>query len=304
MRRRFRYLVTGREGQVVRSLIERCHLEKAGDIDLIAVGRPALDLGKPETIKSAIDQIKPDIIISAAAYTAVDQAEADEATARHVNASGPRALAQAASVHGIPMIHLSTDYVFDGTKTAPYTEADPVAPLGIYGCSKLEGEEYVLEAWHNVAILRTAWVYSPYGKNFVKTMLRVAETRDTLNVVDDQIGNPTSALDIADGILAVASNLLSSPDQKLRGVFHMTGHGDATWADFAEEIFDAAKKVGGPVATVQRIATADYPTPARRPANSRLNNNKLHSTHGVRLPEWQMSTGDIVTRLVKSRTYL
>ncbi|WP_333900337.1 dTDP-4-dehydrorhamnose reductase [Agrobacterium pusense] len=304
MRRRFRYLVTGREGQVVQSLLERYQMKKAGDINLIAVGRPAFDLARTETIKSAIDEIKPDIIISAAAYTAVDQAEADEATARHVNAAGPRALAQAASVHGIPIIHLSTDYVFDGTKTAPYTEADPVAPLGVYGCSKLEGEEYILKAWQDVAILRTAWVYSPYGKNFVKTMLRVAETRDTLNVVDDQIGNPTSALDIADGILSVAANLLSSPDQRLRGVFHMTGSGDASWADFAEEIFDASRKAGGPVATVQRIVTADYPTPARRPANSRLNNNKLHSTHGVKLPEWQISTKNVVTQLVKSRTYL
>lgn len=304
MKRRLRYLITGREGQVVRSLIEQCRLEKNTDIDLIPVGRPAFDLAKTETIKSAIDEIKPDIIISAAAYTAVDQAEADEATARHVNAAGPRALAQAASLHGIPIIHLSTDYVFDGTKTAPYTEADPVAPLGIYGHSKLEGEEYILEAWDNVAILRTAWVYSPFGKNFVKTMLRVAENRDTLNVVDDQIGNPTSALDIADGILAVAANLLSSPALELRGVFHMTGRGDASWADFAEEIFDVSKQGGGPVATVQRIRTADYPTPAKRPPNSRLNNNKLQSTHGIKLPEWQISTRDVVTHLVKSRTYL
>ncbi|MDH0910470.1 dTDP-4-dehydrorhamnose reductase [Rhizobium pusense] len=303
MTRRFRYLVTGREGQVVRSLIERGRLEKNTDIDLITVGRPAFDLAQTETIKSAVDEVRPDIIISAAAYTAVDQAESDEATARRVNAAGPRALAQAASVRGIPLIHLSTDYVFDGTKTAPYTEADPVAPLGAYGRSKLEGEEHILDTWHNAAILRTAWVYSPYGRNFVKTMLRVAETRDALNVVDDQIGNPTSALDIADGILAVAANLLSSPELGLRGVFHMTGYGDASWADFAEEIFDASKKAGGPVATVQRIVTADYPTPAKRPANSRLDNNKLQSTHGVKLPEWRVSAREIVTHLVKSRSY-
>lgn len=303
MTRRFRYLVTGREGQVVRSLIERGRLEKNTGIDLITVGRPAFDLAQTETIKLAIDEVRPDIIISAAAYTAVDQAESDEATARRVNAAGPRALAQAASVRGIPLIHLSTDYVFDGTKTAPYTEADPVAPLGAYGRSKLEGEEHILDTWHNAAILRTAWVYSPYGRNFVKTMLRVAETRDALNVVDDQIGNPTSALDIADGILAVAANLLSSPELELRGVFHMTGYGDASWADFAEEIFDASKKAGGPVATVQRIVTADYPTPAKRPANSRLDNNKLQSTHGVKLPEWRVSAREIVTHLVKSRSY-
>lgn len=304
MMHRARYLITGRDGQVVQSLLARCNKEENAAIELIAVGRPVLDLSQPTTIKSAIDDINPDLIISAAAYTAVDQAENDEDTAKLVNGKGPLALAQAADSRHIPIIHLSTDYVFDGTKTTPYVEEDSVAPLGAYGRSKLEGERYLLNTSDNVAILRTAWVYSPYGKNFVKTMLRVAETKERISIVDDQVGNPTSALDIADAILSVASNLLSDKAPQLRGVFHMTGRGEASWADFAEEIFNISQKEAGPSAVVQRIATKDYPTPTKRPLNSRLNNEKLVSVHGVRLPDWRHSTYDVVPHLVKTKTYL
>lgn len=304
MTRRLQYLVTGQKGQVVQSLLEQCRRPEHSNVDLIAVGRPALDLAQPKTIKSTVDGIKPDLIISAAAYTAVDQAESDEETARQVNAIGPRALAEAAASSNIPIIHLSTDYVFDGTKPEPYMETDPVAPLGAYGRTKLEGEQYLLEISQDVVILRTAWVYSPFGKNFAKTILRVAETRDTLNVVADQLGNPTSALDIADGLLKVARNLLEDSTHRLRGTFHMTGQGDASWADFAEEIFRVSGKNGGPTATVGRISTAEYPTPAKRPANSRLNNDTLLSTHGVELPKWQISAQHIVERLVSTRDYI
>lgn len=301
MMKRKRYLVTGREGQVVRSLIECC----AGrdDIDLVAVGRPELDLSQPETLAAVMDSLKPDLIISAAAYTAVDQAETEEAHALGVNADGPGELARLAATRNVPMVHLSTDYVFDGLNDRPYVETDPVAPIGVYGRTKLEGERRIQAASENVAILRTAWVYSPFGKNFAKTMLRVADRQDSLNVVDDQIGNPTSALDIADGILAVAANLLVSRDVALRGVFHMTASGEASWADFAREIFAVSAVEGGPSAEIDPIPTSAYPTPARRPANSRLRCSKLEVQHGICLPDWRRSTQKIIKRLVQTRTY-
>lgn len=296
-----RYLVTGREGQVVQSLIER----SAGrsDLTLTAVGRPELDLSRPEMLAAVLDDVKPDLIISAAAYTAVDQAETDEVMAMAVNAEGPGELARLAALRAIPIVHLSTDYVFDGSKDGPYVEADPVSPLGAYGRTKLEGERRVQQMTDNFVILRTAWVYSPYGKNFAKTMLRVAQARDSLTVVDDQVGNPTSALDIADAILAVADNLLTRSVPAQRGIFHMTGTGEASWADFAREIFAVSSANGGSSAEVVSIPTTAYPTPAKRPANSRLDCARLEHTHGVRLPDWRQSTRDIIERLVKAGSY-
>lgn len=296
-----RYLVTGREGQVVQSLIER----SAGrdDITLVAVGRPDLDLARPETLAAVLDDVKPDLIVSAAAYTAVDQAETDEAMAMAVNAAGPAELARLAALRSIPIVHLSTDYVFDGSKAGAYAESNPVSPLGAYGRTKLEGERRIQDATDNFAILRTAWVHSPYGKNFAKTMLRMAQMRDSLTVVDDQVGNPTSALDIADAILTVADNLLARNDPALRGIFHMTGMGEASWAGFAREIFAVSSAKGGPSADVVSIPTSAYPTPAKRPANSSLDCAKLEHTHGVRLPDWRQSTRNIIERLVKAGSY-
>lgn len=301
MSRPRRYLVTGREGQVVQSLLE-CSAGR-GDLNLIAIGRPDLDLARPETLAAVIDDVKPELIISAAAFTAVDQAEIDEAMALAVNAAGPGELAGLAALRGIPIVHLSTDYVFDGSKTNPYAESDPVSPLGAYGRTKLEGERRIEAATDNVAILRTAWIYSPFGKNFAKTMLRVAQMRDSITVVDDQVGNPTSALDIADTILTVADNLLTRNDPALRGIFHMTGTGEASWADFAREIFAVSSSIGGPSAEVVSIPTSAYPTPAKRPANTRLDCAKLEHTHGVRLPDWRQSTRNIIERLVKAGSY-
>ncbi|MBB4007431.1 dTDP-4-dehydrorhamnose reductase [Allorhizobium taibaishanense] len=291
-----RFVVTGLAGQVVQSLIERAADRQ--DIELIALGRPTLDLGDPATIEPAMRAAKPDLIVSAAAYTAVDQAEGEEAAAFAVNAEGPGELARVAKLLNVPILHISTDYVFDGSKTAPYAETDPVAPLGVYGRSKLEGERKVAAATDNHAILRTAWVYSPFGKNFLRTMLRLAETRDGLNVVADQIGNPTSALDIADAVLAVGTNLLSSSAAEMRGIFHMTGTGEASWAEFAAEIFRLSEAKGGPSATVTPIPASDYPTPAERPANSRLDCTQLATVHGVRLPDWRPSTELVVDRLL------
>lgn len=293
---RKRLVVTGLEGQVVRCLIDQGASSEA--FEVVALGRPHLDLTDTARIFAAIEAARPDIIVSAAAYTAVDQAETEPDAALQINGVAAGELAKAAARLGIPIIHLSTDYVFDGSKAGPYVESDPVAPLGVYGRSKLAGEQAVADATSNHAILRTAWVYSPYGKNFVKTMLRLAETRDTLNVVADQMGNPTSAHDIADGILAIARNLTDRPDDAaLRGIFHMTGAGTASWAEFAAEIFADAKRLGAASAEVVPIPSSAYPTPAKRPANSQLTCDRLAAIHGVRLPAWQASTAAVVATL-------
>ncbi|MFB2551224.1 dTDP-4-dehydrorhamnose reductase [Ensifer soli] len=289
-----RILVTGREGQVVTALVERGALHP--DIVIEPLGRPDLDLADTAAIAAAIVAARPDVIVSAAAYTAVDLAETETATAHAVNALAPGEIGKAAAHLGVPVVHLSTDYVFDGSKAAPYEETDPVAPLGVYGATKREGEVALAAATADHAILRTAWVYSPFGKNFLKTMLRVAMTRDHLTVVDDQVGNPTSALDIADAVITVARNLATRSDPDLRGVFHMTGSGEASWADFAVEIFDVSRAAHGPSAEVKRIPTRDYPTPAKRPANSRLDCSRLARIHGVTLPDWKISTAAVVRR--------
>ena len=291
-----RYLVTGTEGQVVNALIEKA----AGhdDIEIVLLGLPEFDLTATAMIAPAIVARRPDAILSVAAYTAVDAAESDEATALAVNCTAVGEIGKAAAELGVPVVHLSTDYVFDGEKPSAYVETDPPGPVGAYGRTKLGGELALAAATPDHAILRTAWVYSPFGKNFVKTMLRLAETRDTLGVVADQIGNPTSALDIAEAMLTVAGNLLTSHDAAARGVFHMTGFGDVAWADFSEEIFRLSAELGGPSAAVERIPTSAYPTPARRPRNSCLDCTRLERVHGIRLPDWRESTAVVVRRLL------
>lgn len=293
--KRKRMVVTGREGQVVRSLLECGALNKR--FEVVALGRPEIDLRDPDGIAVVLRQARPNVIVSAAAYTAVDRAETEEAEAHTVNAVAPGRIAAVAADLGVPVIHLSTDYVFDGEKREPYLETDPVGPTSVYGRTKLAGERAVAQATSNHVILRTAWVYSPFGRNFLKTMLLLAESSDRIDVVDDQIGNPTSALDIADGILAVAGNLLADDAARLRGTFHMTGSGFASWADFAAEIFAASNHYGGPTAEVRRIPTTAYPTPVRRPANSYLDCGKLERVHGVGLPDWRSAILKIVARL-------
>ena len=290
-----RIAVTGTVGQVVTSLRERG--EAAGH-EIIALGRPELDLTNPASVTRALAAAAPDAVVSAAAYTAVDKAETEVDLAYAVNGAGAGAVAQAAKALGVPLVHISTDYVFDGTLDRPYVETDPTGPTGVYGASKLAGEQAVLAAYaEGGAILRVAWVYSPFGGNFVKTMLRVSESRDVVSVVADQVGNPTSALDIADGILVVAANLALDPDPTLRGVFHMTAAGEASWADFAQGIFAASAAHGGAGPKVTRITTADYPTPAARPANSRLDCSRIAQVHGVALPAWQGALETVVARL-------
>lgn len=286
--------VTGTAGQVVTSLVER---GTAAGHEVIAIGRPDLDLADPDSVVHTLSAATPDVIVSAAAYTAVDKAESESDLAHAVNGAGPGAVAQAAKALGVPLIHISTDYVFDGTLDRPYVESDPTGPTGVYGASKLAGEQAVLDGHDDSAVLRVAWVYSPFGGNFVRTMLRLAGDRNELGVVGDQFGNPTSALAIADGIIQVATNMVADSSLQLRGIFHMTAPGEASWADFAQAIFAASAARGGPSALVRPIGTADYPTPATRPANSRLDSGKIARVHGVTLPDWRTSLDDVMDRL-------
>lgn len=291
-----RVVVTGREGQVVQSLIERAAGTEAV---IIPLGRPVLDLSAPDTVGPAIRAARPDVVINAAAYTAVDKAEAEPDLAEAINGRGAGAVAQAAAALGVPVVHVSTDYVFSGELDRPYVEDDAVGPLSAYGRSKLMGERAVAAATDNHAIVRTAWVYSPFGKNFLKTMLTLAQSRDVLSVVADQHGAPTSALDLADALLTVARNLVDAPtDAAVRGVFHATGAGFTTWAAFAEAIFESAQRRGAKGADVRPIPATEYPLPAKRPANSRLVCDRLAHLHGARLPDWRASTDQTVARLI------
>ncbi|WP_439493687.1 dTDP-4-dehydrorhamnose reductase [Bosea sp. (in: a-proteobacteria)] len=292
-----RITVTGQMGQVVLSMLERAPLAVA----VTALGRPVLDLEQLASICPAIVATRPDIIVNAAAFTAVDLAESQEAAAQRVNGAAAGEVARAAAELGVPVIQISTDYVFDGSLDRPYRENDAIGPISAYGRSKLAGEEAVAATTPNHAILRTAWVFSPFGKNFVRTMLRLAETHNEIGVVADQAGCPTNALDIGDAIFSVARNLVERPsDPSLRGVFHMGARGEAVWADVAEAIFMERERLGGKPVRVKRIATSDYPTPARRPANSRLDSSKLQTFHGVGLPHWQASLAHCVRRLLST----
>lgn len=279
-----RILVTGREGQVVSALAEE---GPSLGHDIIRLGRPELDLANPTGLDALLAAARPDVIVSAAAYTAVDQAESEPDLAMAINGTAPSLIAAAAARLGLPVIHLSTDYVFDGTKPTPYVESDPTGPQGVYGRTKLAGEQAVAAANPRHVILRTAWVYAHGGKNFVRTMLRLAADRPELRVVSDQLGCPTYATDLARAILAVAVHLPGRPagDDGF-GIFHASGSGDTSWAGFAQAIFDRAAAMGRPAARVVPIATAEYPTPARRPANSRLDCNKLSRLYGVSQPHW------------------
>lgn len=285
-------LVTGRDGQVARSLAAR--IAASHGIEVVFAARPELDLARPDTIAAVIEAARPDVVVSAAAYTAVDQAEDEPDLAFAVNAAGAGEVARAAAAIGAPVVHLSTDYVFDGGADRPYREDDPTGPQGVYGASKLAGEEAVAAANPRHVILRTAWVYSPFGKNFVRTMLRLAADRDEVSVVADQLGNPTSALDIADAVLAISNRLGENSGDEIRGIYHMAGTGDASWADLAEAVFQQSATLGGPSAKVRRIATSDYPTRARRPANSRIDAEKLYRRTGYRAPRWQDSVAETV----------
>lgn len=292
-------LVTGKQGQLVQSLLERA--SHFPEVVLISVGRPELDLAAPDTIASAIANAAPDLVINAAAYTAVDQAEDEPDAAFRINAAAAGEVAAAARAAGARLIQLSTDYVFDGRSDAPYAEEAATGPTGVYGRSKLEGERLVLAAHPQAAIVRTAWVYSPFGKNFVRTMLALAETRDALSVVADQHGNPSSALDIADGLLTMAQSWARGGDTGSGETYHLAGTGRASWFDLAEAVFADSCAGGGPFASVNPIATSDYPTRAARPANSELDCARLECDFGYRMPPWRASVTPVVGRLLDEK---
>ena len=289
-----RVAVTGAKGQVSTALVETAGPE----FEILALSRPAFSLEDRDSVLAGIEAARPDVVVNAAAYTAVDRAESEEDLALRVNGEGAGHVAEAAARIGAPLLHLSTDYVFDGKLDRPYREDDPTGPTGAYGRSKLVGEERVAELCPDSAILRTAWVYSPFGGNFVRTMLRLNETREEVRVVADQFGNPTSALDISNALLVIAKRIRGDSSTALRGVFHITGSGEATWADFAEAVFDEAHARGRRVTRVRRISSAEYPTPASRPANSRLDTEKLRLAYGLVLPDWRASLAVCCARLI------
>lgn len=276
--------VAGSAGQIARALADHA---AASDVEILNLGRPQLDLERREGGEHIV-AFAPDAIINAAAYTAVDAAEHDSARAFAVNRDGAAWLAGIAAQRKIPFLHVSTDYVFDGTKSCAYTEDDAVNPQSAYGRTKWAGEDAVLTTCPSALVLRTAWIFSPYGQNFVKTMLRLARERDALRVVNDQIGNPTSAHDVADALLAIARRAKQGGDHP-HGIYHVTASGAVTWYGFAREIMRLAAEHGQRAVPVEPITTADYPTPAKRPANSQLDCGKLARDFGLRLPCWKES---------------
>lgn len=287
-------LITGASGQLGTEL-QRCAWPAGWQVTAVDVAE--LDLRDLDAIR-AIGTSRPwAAIINAAAYTAVDKAESDMVTAWAVNAMAPAAFAQVCAAQGIPMVQVSTDYVFAGDKSGAWEVDDIVAPLGVYGASKLGGELAVRTSGARAAIVRTAWVVSAHGHNFVKTMLRVAEGRDRLTVVDDQRGSPTAASDLARALMTIAIRLVRDQDAPT-GTFHFSNAGDISWADFAIEIFRQSAARGGPTAEVVRIPSSDYPTPAVRPANSRLSHAAIQTAFGITPRDWQPALSDILDELI------
>jgi dTDP-4-dehydrorhamnose reductase len=289
-------LVAGRSGQLARCLDD---LAMRRDVPLVAVGRPDLALENGSSIDRAISAVEPCAVINAAAYTSVDRAEAEPASAYRINRDGAARLAEAAGRRGILFVHLSTDYVFDGCKRSPYHEDDIPAPLNVYGCSKLAGETAVLKACPRASVIRTSWVYSPYGSNFVRTMLRLSETQPIVRVVDDQRGTPTSAVDLAVAILQIVERFQSADGSENAGIYHLAGGGETSWHGFAAAIFASLARRGRSVPRLMPITTEEYPTPARRPQNSCLDSSRAEHAFGVRLPPWRSSLEACLDRLAE-----
>ncbi len=283
-------LVIGKEGQLARCL------GAAGRKDLVCVGRPDVDLTDTGSMAQALDAAKPSAVINAAAYTFVDKAESDAETSFAVNRDGPAELARLCAARGIALIHVSTDCVFDGAKPEPYEPDDAPAPLGVYGLSKWEGEQMVAAACPRHLIVRVSWVFSEYGQNFVRYMLMLAQSRDEVTVVDDQIGYPTYGPNLAAGLLKMADAAMQ-PDFSDWGTYHLAGMDETDRASMADAIFAASRHIGGPSAQVIGVPTADYPTPARRPLNARLASTMAFRKFGLRLPDWKAGLAKSVSVL-------
>lgn len=289
-----RLLVTGRGGQLATKLAELGE----PDMEIVAVGRPELDICDPESIDRVLARFRPDVVVNAAAYTAVDRAESETELVFAVNRDGAANAARAAARIGAPVIQISTDYVFPGEKKGAYGECDQTSPLNVYGRSKLEGERAVSAITDRHFVLRTAWLYSEIGSNFVKTMLRLAGDRDEIAVVADQFGNPTSAADLADGIVRMARAVRKDVGFGRFGTYHLCGSGCCSWAEFARAIFDASSVFGGPCARIADIPTSEYPTPARRPVCNCLATDRFQREFGWRPPDWQVSLKPVVKNLL------
>lgn len=285
-------LITGGTGQVGTGLT----LANRGRFEVVAPARAELDLLDAASIERNIASRDWAAIVNCAAYTAVDKAESEPEPAFAINAEAPGTIARAAAARAIPLLHVSTDYVFDGSKPKPYAEDDPVAPLGVYGASKEAGERAVRDEGGRSIILRTAWVVSPWGHNFIKTMLRLGAEREELGVVADQIGCPTSAIDIAETLLTLTERMLDR--QESPGTYHFVNSGQASWHDLASAVFVYAGARGMKTPRVKAITTADYPTPAKRPANSRLSTAKLEQTFGMTPRPWQVAVEEILASLI------
>jgi dTDP-4-dehydrorhamnose reductase len=296
-----RVLVTGADGQVGRALLATL----AGSAEVIPCNRNSLDLSNPDQIRSTVREIAPDIIINAGAYTAVDRAESERELAFAINGHAPGVLAEEAQRASSLLIHYSTDYVFNGSKKGPWVEEDATDPLNVYGASKLAGEEAIRKAGGPYLIFRTSWVYAPEGKNFLLTMLRLGRERDSLNVVDDQIGAPTTAAELARATQAIATQIshgkFAEPDA-WTGTYHMTCSGSVSWCGFARAIFQRSPNLlDGKKPTVNPISASEYPTPAKRPRNSVLSNEKLQRTFGVHLASWESALDEVLTEIAAKR---
>jgi dTDP-4-dehydrorhamnose reductase len=283
-------LINGRHGQVSHELQRR--LGAVGE--LIVLGRDQLDLAQPDQIRRQVQNIRPDLIINAAAHTAVDLAESEPQAAFAINAVAPGVLAEEALALDIPLIHYSTDYVFDGMKAGPYTEDDTPNPLGVYGKSKLAGEQAIRDVQGKHLILRTSWVYSSHGRNFLLTMQRLLQEKPELRVVADQIGAPTWAGTIANSTLALIERWQANEVADW-GTYHLTAQGETSWLGFAQAIGEALRQQGKPCARLIAIPSSDYPTPAARPLNSRLDCSRLQRDWGVSQPEWQTALRECLT---------
>ena len=285
-------LVTGGEGQLARALDAAATARR---LPVVRVGRPAFDFDRPESLQAAMRDHAPALVVNAAAYTGVDAAETDADAAFRANRDGPAQLAALAHAAAVPLIHVSTDYVYDGLKGEPYVETDPTAPTGVYGASKLAGEEAVLTAADRAMVVRTSWVYDAAGKNFVLTMLNAAKRTDRLRVVADQKGCPTAASDLADAIIAIADRLAHTGWRPAyHGVYHAAGSGWTTWHGLATAVFREAARHEAKAPVVEPIATTDWPTAARRPPDSRLDCTKLNECFGVGLPDWTRTLSQTV----------
>ena len=278
-------LIAGESGQLAVALAEAA---ASRNLNTLHAGRPAFDFDHPSTIVETFERAAPSLVINAAAYTAVDAAEDNADAAMRANRDGPAELARLCEAAGIPLIHVSTDYVFDGRKGAPYVETDRTSPQGVYGATKLAGEQAVVAACSRAIILRTSWVYSSIGKNFVLTMLSVGRKNPTLRVVADQQGCPTSAPDLAEAIVSIAARLADGGWQgRYAGIYHAAGTGATTWHGLATATFEAASRHGMKPPVVEPITTNQWPTKAARPPDSRLDCEKLERTFGLRLPPWR-----------------